>query len=175
MDDLAKRLVAIFGDICALDVDAIVNPAHADLLGGGGLDGTIHDCAGPELLRACRALRGCAVGDAKTTLGYRLPAKWVIHTVGPIWRGGTHGEQRLLASSYKRCLEEAVAVGADSVAFPGISTGLHGFPVELAAEIAAHEVSGFLRASSRPGQVIFACFDNSAVRAYECALGKPAI
>jgi O-acetyl-ADP-ribose deacetylase (regulator of RNase III) len=172
MHNLAERLVAVYGDICELDVDSIVNPAHADLLGGGGLDGTIHTCAGPALLRACHGLTGCDGGDAKTTPGFRLRAKWVIHTVGPIWRGGSSNEAGLLASCYRRCLEEAVSAGAASVAFPAIATGLHGFPIEQAAEIAVREVSGFLRSSPQPHQVTFACFDNATIRAYERALGR---
>lgn len=170
MGHLTERILAVYADICDLDVEAIVNPAHADLLGGGGLDGMIHDAAGPELLEACQRLGGCAVGDAKTTPGFRLRARWVIHTVGPIWRGGSAGEAQLLASCYRRCLEEVMATGAGSVAFPGISTGLHRFPVETAAGIAVREVRKFLQVSSQPLQVIFACFDNSAMRAYESAL-----
>lgn len=170
MGHLTERVLAVYADICDLDVEAIVNPAHADLLGGGGLDGMIHDAAGPELLEACQRLGGCAVGAAKTTPGFRLRARWVIHTVGPIWRGGSADEAQLLASCYRRCLEEVTATGACSVAFPGISTGLHRFPGDLAAGIAVREVRNFLQLSSQPPQVIFACFDNSTVSAYESAL-----
>lgn len=143
MDLPAGGMRVVFGDILALDVDAIVNPAHAELLGGGGLDGMIHDAAGPELLDACRKIGGCAVGEAVVTPGFRLRASWVVHTVGPIWRGGAAGEDELLASCYGRCLEEATRLGMASIAFPGISTGLHRFPVERAAAIAVCEVERF--------------------------------
>ena len=172
---VAGRLTAMYADICELAVDAIVNPAHADLLGGGGLDGMIHDRAGPRLLDACRRFGGCAAGEARTTPGFDLPARWVIHTVGPIWHGGQQNESQLLASCYRRCLEEAVAVGAHSVAFPGISTGLHRFPVELAAEIAVREVAGFLAESPIPQRVVFACFDNQSLRAYARAFAAPGL
>lgn len=163
---------AIVADLTTLKVDAIVNAANTSLLGGGGVDGAIHRAAGPELLEACRALKGCATGDAKITPGYRLPAKWVIHTPGPVWRDGQHGEPELLASCYRCALELAAEKGVKSIAFPCISTGIYGFPAEKAAKIAISAVREALEGFSEPMEVIFCCFSSKSADFYNKMLSN---
>ena len=156
-------LRAIRGDITTLDVDAIVNAANSSLLGGGGVDGAIHRAAGPELLAECRTLGGCATGDAKITRGYKLKARHVIHTVGPVWQGGDHGEAELLASCYRKSLQIAAQHGLATVAFPSISTGVYGFPKELAAPIAI-ETS---RSAGGVQEITFCCFSTDDLALYD--------
>jgi O-acetyl-ADP-ribose deacetylase len=158
-------LRAIRADITTLAVDAIVNAANESLLGGGGVDGAIHRAAGPQLLEDCSALGGCATGDAKLTQGYSLPAQYVIHTVGPVWHGGEHGEPELLASCYRRSLEVAAEHGVHSIAFPSISTGVYGYPVERAATIAVQAVREVLPQTGI-AEVIFCCFSEHDLEVY---------
>ena len=161
---MAPTIDLVQGDITTLEVDAIVNAANSSLLGGGGVDGAIHRAAGPELLAACRLLGGCSAGQAKVTPGFRLSAAWVIHTVGPVWRGGDEGEPDLLRSCYVESLARADEVRATSVAFPAISTGVYGYPVEAAAELAVETVR---RATTEVDRVIFVAFDDRTLTAYE--------
>ena len=167
---MAARLRAIQSDITKLKTVAIVNAANSSLLGGGGVDGAIHRAAGPELVQECRLLGGCKTGDAKVTTGYRLPAKYIIHTVGPVWRGGTAGEPELLASCYRRSLELAVGKRATSVAFPSISTGIFGYPIELAAQVAVHAVRDSLSQDATVEEVVFCCFSAEDFSVYESVL-----
>jgi len=172
MPDPSPRLRAIHADIATLDVDAIVNAANSSLLGGGGVDGAIHDAAGPDLLEACRALGGCPTGDAKITPGFRLSARYIIHTVGPIWRDGTSGERELLAACYRRSLELAVKQEISSIAFPSISTGAFAFPLKLAAPIAVATVQSFDFSQSQLREVIFCCYSQEDYVIYRKVLNS---
>ena len=171
MSIVPERLRLVEGNITSLRVDAIVNAANSTLLGGGGVDGAIHAAAGPELVAECRGLGGCPPGQAKITRGYRLPARGVIHTVGPIWRGGGVGEDETLASCYRNSLALAAQHGCATVAFPAISCGVYGFPIPRACRIAVAEVRAFLSASPRPERVDLVCYDVAMYRAYLEVLG----
>lgn len=163
------RIEIVQADITTLTVDCIVNAANSSLLGGGGVDGAIHRAAGPELLEECRRLGGCLPGEAKVTAAYRLPAKWIIHTVGPVWSGIPQDDQAL-ASCYRHSLELAVTLGARTIAFPAISTGAYRFPADRAARIAVATVDSFLKADRQLQRVVFCCFDAEAVRHHQQAL-----
>ena len=163
-------LEAVKADITKLHVDAIVNAANSSLLGGGGVDGAIHRAAGPELLEECIRIGGCPTGEARITRGYRLPVKFVIHTVGPIWAGGDRGEPELLASCYRSSLRLAVEHGVKTIAFPAISCGVYGYPVGPATEIAVRETAAFAEREGSIAKVLFACFGDEVFRAYQNAL-----
>lgn len=167
---IKEKIKLVKGDITQLQVDAIVNAANTSLLGGGGIDGAIHRAAGPELLEECKTLEGCATGQAKMTKGYRLPAKYVIHAVGPVWRGGAKGESKLLASCYLFSFRLAQEHQLKSIAFPAISCGIYGYPAAQAAMIAVKETANFLELNMEFEQVIFVCFDDVVYDAYQHAL-----
>lgn len=166
------KLEAVQADITALKVDAIVNAANESLLGGGGVDGAIHRAAGPELLAACRSLHGCPTGDVRATPGFRLPARWIFHAVGPVWHDGQQNEDDLLASCYRKCLLLAEEKGVELIAFPAISTGVYGFPKERAAQIAVATVRA--HSTSRPERAIFCCFDQTTLHLYQALLAADA-
>ncbi len=169
---MAHRIEIIEADITTLALDAIVNAANASLLGGGGVDGAIHSAAGPQLLAECRALGGCETGEAKITQAYRLPARHVIHTVGPVWSGGERGEDGLLASCYRSCLTLAAENTLTTIAFPAISTGVYGFPAERAAHIAVATVLDQIAAERQFEQIVFCCFSAQSAQFHQAALDR---
>lgn len=167
----SNRIKLSRGDITKLKVDVIVNAANSELAGGGGVDGAIHKAAGPQLLEECKMLNGCETGSAKLTKGYNLPAKYVIHAVGPVWRGGENNEAELLKSCYTTSLNKAVQYGCESIAFPNISTGIYGFPKEEAATIAIETVVNFIKENERLKEIYFVCFDEENYSIYNKILG----
>ncbi|HHV40149.1 MAG TPA: O-acetyl-ADP-ribose deacetylase [Bacteroidales bacterium] len=167
-----KRIAVVQGDITTLSVDAVVNAANTTLLGGGGVDGAIHRAAGPALLEECRTLGGCPVGEAKITKGYNLPARHVIHTVGPVWRGGRAGEPRLLASCYLNSLKLAVEHGVKTLAFPSISTGVYGYPIEEASAIAVQTIAEFLKSDDSIQKVVLMAFSEKDERVLQETLAR---
>lgn len=169
-----ERITVARGDITQMHVDAIVNAANSSLLGGGGVDGAIHRAAGPELVAECRLLGGCPTGEARITKGYRLPAPLVIHTVGPVWHGGSRGEDEALARCYRNSLALATERGARTVAFPAVSTGIYGFPLDRATHIAVREARDYLREHPEMERVTFVCFSEQAETTYHTELARPA-
>jgi len=170
MEHLLNRIKLIEGDITKQDVDVIVNAANSSLLGGGGVDGAIHRAAGPKLLEECRMLNGCETGEAKITKGYNLPARWVIHTVGPIWRGGTNRENESLVLCYTNSLTLASKHRLKSIAFPSISTGVYGFPIERASRIALTTIATYISSSALPEEIVLVCFSHSDFLVYSASL-----
>lgn len=173
-DPVFERIEVVESDITKLDVDAIVNAANSSLLGGGGVDGAIHRAAGPKLLEECRKLGGCPTGEARITKGYRLPAGHVIHTVGPVWRGGGFGEPEQLANCYRASLDLAEENGLESIAFPAISTGIYGYPLDQATEIAVREAARFLATSGRIRRIVFCCFGRESAETYRQTIAATA-
>jgi O-acetyl-ADP-ribose deacetylase len=169
---MSTQIRIVKGDITTLQVDAIVNAANTTLLGGGGVDGAIHYAAGPDLLEECRRLKGCPTGEARITGGYRLPARWIIHTVGPVWKGGTRNEAVLLAACYENSLNLAMDKNLKSIAFPAISTGAYAYPLKEATEIAIREVRGFTKESEALQEVVFCCYSGEHFAIYKRLMAK---